>query len=239
MTTLLLCVSATATWLCAHLRAGQDATAQRQAHLARPARQTVAPAGTDVLAHAIAEVRAERAGRDAPIGIGTCRRCGGTGNLPHFAHVQGGMCFRCEGDGREPERWLAEGRENAHRIAQQARRTVQSTLTLTMESGHYATTNSEGNLSFYRIDKVTEGRWAGFYFVHHITGPNEDRVGRQAPDGAYRGQHESLIRAINENPVDAMRAYGQNIGRCGRCHRRLTNAESRAFGLGPECRNMV
>lgn len=28
-----------------------------------------------------------------------CRRCGGTGILPQFMHVQGGTCFRCGGTG--------------------------------------------------------------------------------------------------------------------------------------------
>lgn len=28
-----------------------------------------------------------------------CLRCGGAGYLPHFSHVQGGVCFRCNGRG--------------------------------------------------------------------------------------------------------------------------------------------
>jgi hypothetical protein len=28
-----------------------------------------------------------------------CSRCAGTGNVPSFAHVQGGVCFRCNGTG--------------------------------------------------------------------------------------------------------------------------------------------
>jgi len=30
-------------------------------------------------------------------GSGECDRCGGTGHLPQFNHVQGGRCFRCRG----------------------------------------------------------------------------------------------------------------------------------------------
>lgn len=26
-----------------------------------------------------------------------CYRCGGTGYLPEFKHVEGGICFRCRG----------------------------------------------------------------------------------------------------------------------------------------------
>jgi hypothetical protein len=32
----------------------------------------------------------------------TCTRCNGTGNLKGFSHVRGGICFRCEGSGKEP-----------------------------------------------------------------------------------------------------------------------------------------
>jgi len=28
---------------------------------------------------------------------GSCPRCGGTGYLPHFSHVAGGVCFLCGG----------------------------------------------------------------------------------------------------------------------------------------------
>lgn len=30
-----------------------------------------------------------------------CPRCGGTGYLPEYRHVQGGVCFRCGGEGRD------------------------------------------------------------------------------------------------------------------------------------------
>ncbi|MCS4162582.1 hypothetical protein GGP94_003027 [Salinibacter ruber] len=28
-----------------------------------------------------------------------CDRCNGRGNIPRYSHVQGGICFKCEGDG--------------------------------------------------------------------------------------------------------------------------------------------
>lgn len=30
---------------------------------------------------------------------GNCPRCSGRGYLPQYKHVQGGVCFRCGGDG--------------------------------------------------------------------------------------------------------------------------------------------
>lgn len=32
---------------------------------------------------------------------GSCGRCGGTGFIPRYGHIRGGICFRCEGSGRE------------------------------------------------------------------------------------------------------------------------------------------
>lgn len=31
----------------------------------------------------------------------TCRRCKGKGELPHYGHVMGGICFKCDGSGDE------------------------------------------------------------------------------------------------------------------------------------------
>lgn len=33
----------------------------------------------------------------------TCRRCGGNGVIPHFGHVDGGVCFECGGSGRSSD----------------------------------------------------------------------------------------------------------------------------------------
>lgn len=45
----------------------------------------------------------------------------------------------------------------------------------------------------------------------------------------------SVIAAIAEDPEAASRLYGQQIGKCGRCNRTLTDEVSRAAGLGPVC----
>jgi len=44
---------------------------------------------------------------------GLCTRCGGTGDLPHFRHVENGVCFRCEGSGLEPSREVYLARKAA------------------------------------------------------------------------------------------------------------------------------
>jgi hypothetical protein len=32
--------------------------------------------------------------------MATCTKCNGTGYLPQYAHIQGGVCFECEGTGQ-------------------------------------------------------------------------------------------------------------------------------------------
>lgn len=38
----------------------------------------------------------------------TCDRCGGSGWIPHFNHVEGGICFKCEGVGEVPATYRAK-----------------------------------------------------------------------------------------------------------------------------------
>lgn len=45
----------------------------------------------------------------------------------------------------------------------------------------------------------------------------------------------AIVRKALIDPRAAMARYGQELGSCGRCGRVLTNDESRAMGIGPEC----
>lgn len=49
------------------------------------------------------------------------------------------------------------------------------------------------------------------------------------------GPARSFIAEIAADPEAASRLYGQEIGRCGRCNRTLTDEVSRAAGIGPVC----
>jgi hypothetical protein len=44
-----------------------------------------------------------------------------------------------------------------------------------------------------------------------------------------------LERIVNEGVSACARRYAQELGRCSRCNRHLTDEASRARGLGPEC----
>lgn len=96
-------------------------------------------------------------------------------------------------------------------------------------AGRYAiTSEQDGTLHFFRVDRPTEGRWAGYVFVK-----------RQAGDDLFpvknSEQRANILRIIAQDPQVAMLRYGQEIGACGHCGRTLTNEESRERGIGPVC----
>lgn len=94
-------------------------------------------------------------------------------------------------------------------------------------AGRYAVETEEGHLAFYRVDRPTEGAWAGRTFV---------KV--QASDELHPvrgGAAASVLRKIAVDPAAASLRYGREIGSCGVCGRTLTDEDSRARGIGPIC----
>lgn len=90
-------------------------------------------------------------------------------------------------------------------------------------AGYYALDTDDG-IKFYRVTRSDDGRT----FV---------RV--QASDEFHlicnRVSKTEIINAILADTRGAMELYGQHIGRCGRCHRTLTDELSRSRGIGPDC----
>lgn len=98
---------------------------------------------------------------------------------------------------------------------------------------YYALT-VDGTTKFYRV-KRREGRgqYEGRTFLN---------VYAQASDELHTitawNTRKTILDGIREIGAHVASAlYGQHIGRCGRCHRTLTDETSRANGLGPECIN--
>lgn len=84
----------------------------------------------------------------------------------------------------------------------------------------------DGVLKFYRIKP---GFKPGFYFIDV-----------QASDDLHsirnRGTKDAIVAAIiAAGPEACMARYGQELGECGRCGKTLTDADSRARGIGPDC----
>ena len=109
---------------------------------------------------------------------------------------------------------------------------AQADADVEVPAGRYALPiedSTVGNdLAFYKVDRPTEGKWAGRVFVNQIVGPEEQAV---------RGKAAATILArIAADPAAASIAYGHAIQKCGVCHTRLTNKVSREAGIGPDCR---
>lgn len=98
-------------------------------------------------------------------------------------------------------------------------------------AGHYAITSHGSNdLIFLRVDHGT-GQYEGRIFGKFIVGgrPDERIPFRQLPG--------LLARIVEEGVIESSRRYGREIGRCCLCNRELTDQESRAAGIGPDCAN--
>ena len=94
-------------------------------------------------------------------------------------------------------------------------------------AGRYAL-KVDDTWKFYKVDKPTEGRWAGYTFVSIFASDEKHPVrSRQAREG--------ILSQIAVDPQRAMLDYGQQIGSCGHCGRTLTNPESIERGIGPIC----
>jgi hypothetical protein len=97
--------------------------------------------------------------------------------------------------------------------------------------GHYAIPGRDGrDYDFYRVDKPTEGKWAGRTFLKMVVGGKPDISIRD------RNRISEVLAAIALNPEEAAWRYGQEIGQCDKCNRSLTDETSRAFSRGPDCR---
>jgi len=100
-------------------------------------------------------------------------------------------------------------------------------------AGHYAVKSLTGNndLDFFRVDRPTEGRHAGRIFVKRVIGGK--------PEAPVHGSTRyAALEAIVKAGVDAAGfLYGQELGRCRKCNRHLTDETSRSLSMGPECRS--
>lgn len=107
---------------------------------------------------------------------------------------------------------------------------------VTVPDGRYAITRTaalaglpgDDTTIFIKVNTGTSGRWQGFTFVDRLTGPNEEPV----KDRNLKGR---VLAAIAADIFGALTRYGREVGRCGECHIRLTDDDSRAMGIGPDC----
>ncbi len=102
--------------------------------------------------------------------------------------------------------------------------------------GYYAVPEGETRLKVAVRRPGKNSRWHGWTFVDDGAAyGSRQNYGRQAPDGLYQGKIQLQLRAILDNPQEAMVAYGKLTGTCGKCGRILEDPESIAAGIGPIC----
>lgn len=99
-------------------------------------------------------------------------------------------------------------------------------------AGRYAVTADDGTVLLYKVDRPTEGKFAGWTFVKWVRENGYESALRKP-------QAERVLARIAENPMDALVAYGRRTGVCGVCGRKLTDPESVEQGIGPVCASKV
>jgi hypothetical protein len=99
--------------------------------------------------------------------------------------------------------------------------------------GYYAVPNLAGtnDLDFYWVQRPATGKWAGRVFVKRIIG------GHSAGRVAIAQTLDVLAQIQASGITEAAIRYAKELGRCAACGIHLTDEISRAYGIGPICRN--
>ena len=105
--------------------------------------------------------------------------------------------------------------------------------------GYFALPLESGNdYAFIRISTPKSGKYKG---CRKIQTQHGDRLVVRAsawPSGAFSIYDNRVIDPLQMLISDSRSAaikYGQEIGRCCRCGKQLTDERSRHYGIGPEC----
>lgn len=146
------------------------------------------------------------------------------------------------------ERWLEDGgahadiiqaehiadldREHTYAAATSTPEPFKATPLPEVPAGRYALKDTDplasNKVHFYKVDRPTEGRWAGWVFLAVLASDEKHPI-------KHRDTKRQILSRIAEDIQGSMLLYGTEIGACGHCGRTLTNDESRARGIGPVC----
>jgi len=95
-------------------------------------------------------------------------------------------------------------------------------------AGRYAYIAEDGRTVFVKVDRPTEGQWAGRTFVKLQLSDSYERMPRVI--------QQAVLRRITDQGIkECAVRYGHELGVCGVCGRSLTNEASREAGIGPKC----
>lgn len=137
-----------------------------------------------------------------------------------------------------PQR-AAVDKMHAKHIVKQAEKAAAPTsgLDLTeVPAGLYAVPNGETRLKIAIRKPGKNSKWHGSIFVDDgAEYGNRQNYGRQLPGKEYEGKVVEQLIAIAADPLAAMKAYGNLVGHCGACGRKLEDEKSIELGIGPVC----
>lgn len=106
-------------------------------------------------------------------------------------------------------------------------------------SGYYAVRpDSTVNYTFLRISRPKSGNYRGSIKVQTQHSDDLHLRAVRWPSGRWSVYRSSIIEALMLLVVgsqDAAVVYGQEIGKCCRCNKALTDDRSRHYGIGPDC----
>jgi len=103
-------------------------------------------------------------------------------------------------------------------------------------AGRYAITGDDGSTVFYKVDRPTEGDWAGYVFVRMLVAQGGHGLAALGQVKLGVPQQRSVLDRIAEAGVaESSARFGHDLGHCGVCGRELTKDESIARGIGPVC----
>lgn len=92
--------------------------------------------------------------------------------------------------------------------------------------GSYALMRPDDDLNGIHFFKLWIGDRGGWN-IRRVVGPDEYPL--------IKSVQQTILDEIARDPREAANLYGEQIGRCGVCNRRLTRTESRNRGIGPIC----
>ena len=135
------------------------------------------------------------------------------------------------GDSAEANKITSQLAALGREVTARHRNPVDPELEAKVPDGRYAI-ERDGAVKFYRVRKVTTGRWAGRTFVNIQAGDDEFPV-------RFAAERAKILAAIGADVKAAAIRYGRELGKCSQCNRTLTNPESIALGIGPICLNKI
>lgn len=135
--------------------------------------------------------------------------------------------FVAQARAKQPEPAPEPPQQQPQRVENWSRYAAWRTIPVYAYDRAFYALQMDGEVHFFKVNRPVEGKYAGRTFVKE-----------QAGDAFHQMSWPrtcEVLDAIAADPEAAQRLYGQKVEKCARCGRTLTDTDSRARGIGPEC----